>query len=236
MHPCYRHALQPAIQRSGPRIAAYSRIFHEEQLDGSLRTPDHLHTMKFLSSLAVIAALASPMSAAILVSNNALTNGETATLTITEDIIFTVTSAPSDEAVLFVMKDWTPTVGRLMQSQLGNQLQYTLNGGTVTLGDSSSFVDHWGSDDLGLITTNSGYLYFFIPVPLSVGDTITLKAGVFTFMSDSNLNPDILQPFDGVVHIVDRFGSQIGPSVTIPEPSSVLLGLVGSAILLRRRR
>lgn len=192
--------------------------------------------MKHLATLTFLAAMASPLSAAIYVSSNALTDGAPATLTITTDLHFSITAEPINEAVIFVFNDWTPTVGNSHHTQLSTQFEYSLNGGTVQLGDTSSLVDHWGTDDLGRITRNSGYIYFFTPTPLSVGDTLTLKAGVYSFTGNSALNPDILQPFTGDIQITDDFGTPIGPAVTVPEPSAALLGAVGALALLHRRR
>lgn len=192
--------------------------------------------MKLIASLTLLAVTASPLSAAIIVSNNALTTGAAATLTITTDLNFTITVTPADNGVFFAFMDWAPTVGTATHTRMLDQFQYSLNGATVDVGISSTFVDHWGGTDIGAITTNTGYIYFFLPQAAQIGDTLTIKAGTYAFEGNSSLNPDIVQTFNGEIQIFDNWGNPIGPVVSVPEPSAALLGAVGALALLRRRR
>ncbi|MDA0768528.1 MAG: PEP-CTERM sorting domain-containing protein [Verrucomicrobia bacterium] len=195
-----------------------------------------LKTTTGLCSVALLLAAAPQSRAAIVLSGDFVNGTTTPTLTITEDIVFNITSTSSVESVIF--DEWTTSDGGqdvAYRDPLGQSLAYLINNSPamVLIGN---LYDNLAAN-YGDFTPNDGYLALN-GLSVTAGDTLVIKAGSFVFSSSLGFN-SLLDgtTFTGVVFLADGNGDRIsGNGVAVPEPSSVLLCGLGTLALLRRRR
>ena len=157
-------------------------------------------------------------------------SGSPLTLSLAQTITYTITNPRTSDAPLFVFED----LGNLFQNG-----QYIVNS-TITFSRN-------GGEALTITTVNSGIssfdlsandVYMYGPMAgANVGDVITLRSGSITTMS----NVAAAAPSNGSydTFVVDGQGVRLSPNgVAVPEPQSVLLGVIGLGVLLvcARRR
>ncbi|MEM0967382.1 MAG: PEP-CTERM sorting domain-containing protein [Verrucomicrobiota bacterium] len=167
---------------------------------------------------------------------------------ITEDIDFTITANGLVREFVFV--DWVNSSDG-GQSGIGGvpgfppqNILYELEGapGTAAL---NNITDN--AIPRGDLTATDGFISIstFPPsteIPVTIGQTLTLKAATYTFGSNVNFNSEIVAGFfTGDMFLADRNGNRLSDNtfVPIPEPSSALLlgGFACAfAMLLRRRK
>ncbi|GAA5121822.1 hypothetical protein JIN84_01240 [Luteolibacter yonseiensis] len=189
--------------------------------------------MKSLTTVFLFAALASPLSAAIIVTGNVSTPNAPCTFEITSDINVTITANAVNQIVAVMFDNWVTTDGTRTDRPLSPGFSYQLNGiagsQTATLGDN---IDN----TFGIITPGDGFIFLQLPTPAVIGDILTLKAGVYNFTGDAAFNPQTVGTFNGNLVVIDNLANPIAAPTAVPEPSGALLGLVGAALLFRRRR
>lgn len=196
------------------------------------------NTKTTTKSIALLLGLALSASAASItvVAPTPTTNGS---LTISEDLIFSVTSNVINSGINFVMDEWVTGDGGSNGSFLSPDLAISINGGAVSLPafiiDNPNSFNTWPD-----ITANDGWFGHPDPLNFLIGDVITLKSGSYTLQSDSGLlgfNSQSNQVFTGTMFITNGSAVRVSNIVALPEPSSALL-LGGSlaGLLIRRRR
>lgn len=187
----------------------------------------------FAVSLALAAA--STGNAAIVLSGDFNTGSPTPMLTITEDIVFTISTGGSVYALVF--DEWAVSDGstRTLGASPDQFFAYSLNGiGGNT--DISSITDnYWGGG--ATLTANDGYL-FFAGIAFATDDTFTVKAGSYTFGAFPGFNPALAgKHFTGEVFLTNGDGDRLSANVSlVPEPSALMLSALGMLAVLRRRR
>jgi hypothetical protein len=194
---------------------------------------------KYLAfSTFLLLALTAP--AAVVLSGNFNTGTPTATLTITNDIVFTITVTGIARGVVF--DEWTSSDGHNDLVVNTQPINVVINNVTTNI-TSYALHDNFASTS-GSLTPNDGYLDFtsnFLAV--TAGDTYTLKAGSYQFSPtpgafNSPLNNRIFTGnafvFRSQTEAALSGPTSVGPNV--PEPSAAILGLLSVLPLLRRRR
>ncbi|RPJ33996.1 MAG: PEP-CTERM sorting domain-containing protein [Verrucomicrobiaceae bacterium] len=171
-----------------------------------------------------------------IVAPTSLHNGS---LTISDDIVFTITTS-FNSSVNFVMDEWVTGDGNANGFGLANPgLAVSLNFGAVDTSASYIFDNPNSFDSFPDLSANDGWFGRYL-VPLFVGDVVTLKSGSYQILADSTagFNPLANQVFTGNMFIMDgNTTTRVSNIVALPEPSSVFLfscSLVGLAS--RRRR
>ncbi|WP_411825612.1 PEP-CTERM sorting domain-containing protein [Luteolibacter sp. AS25] len=189
----------------------------------------------FIPSVLLVSALV-PASAAIVLSGDFINGTTTPTLTITDDIVFNITVG--GDARVIVFDEWTTSDNNniYLFADSGQSLSYDIDGtgGTVPL----QVLVEDASYNYGDVTKNDGTLGFN-PLTVSAGQTFTIKAGSYTYQSDVDFNPLLIDTvFTGNVFIADDDREYLSNIVTVPvpEPSALLLFALGVVPLLRRRR
>jgi len=182
------------------------------------------------SPLLVLAGLLafSSAQASIVISGNLATGG---TFTVTSPISFTVTS-PNVGIMLVVFDNWVVTPDATTTVPLPIVIQK--NGSNAPTGDRLLF-DNYGStyNDWG---PTDGLIHIELATSLAVNDVVTLPAGSYSIPGNANLNPAIVQTFNGNAYLTDSSGFRISNITPVPEPSLSQLGLAGGLVLLKRRR
>ncbi len=190
-----------------------------------------------LLATAVLLTAAPLGSAAIVLSGDFINGTTTPTLTITEDIIFTIAS--DGNAFILVFDEWTvsDSTPNDPSDDPAQNLTYNRNGSGLST-PIGNLVDNLAST-VEDITPNDGYLTFTPNgIPVTAGDSLTISARSYTFESDPGFNPLLTgTTFTGDVFLTDGGANRISDIVAVPEPSAALLCcLLGMAPLLRRRR
>lgn len=196
-----------------------------------------MRTKVFVAALATVLAAAPLGRAAIVLSGNLNTGTPTPTLTITADIVFTITKGSSIGQFL-VFDEWTAadTSPTNVFDSPNLQALSVVNNGTGGTVNISVLTDNRRSA-FGNISANDGHLILSL-FATTVGTSFVVKEGTFTFSSNAAFNP-LLQNrnFTGDAYLADNQGSRLSDNVSlVPEPSAALLGALGVLALLRRRR
>lgn len=196
-----------------------------------------MKTNALLATAALLAA--APMGNAAIVLSGDFINGtattNTPTLTITEDIVFTMIASGSSNALVF--DEWTDNDGIFGSFNARNPVNQLLSVEKNGILDMRNFAGIFNNSPHGEITKNDGLLaiatFSFVE-----NDTITIKAGSFKFNSSTGFNPLLNgTTFSGNVYLATGSnGTRLSNIVTVPEPSALLLCGLGSLSLLRRRR
>lgn len=154
---------------------------------------------------------------------------------ITDDIVFTITTSGSFQ--YFVLDEWVTSDGAGTTQSLAPFLSFSINGASFTEG--SQLIDNIGFN-LGETTPNDGILFINSPFSVTTGDTVTLKAGVYSISSTVGFNPLMTQTFTGDIFLTNGSGVRLSDNATaaIPEPSSAALifGVASVCVLTLRRR
>ncbi len=188
-----------------------------------------------LIAIAFLAATA-PGYAAIVLSGNFNSGTPTPKLTITEDIVFTMVAAGTSSYLVF--DEWTTNDGSatyIMNDPDPQSFFYSINGGSDMEGFISGLTDNFANNSGDLSANDGGLAMEFTA---NAGDTVTIRAGSFTFSNGSAVNPDLNgKTFTGNVFFT-AFGTEarITNVVTVPEPGTALLCALALPALLRRRR
>lgn len=183
-----------------------------------------------------VSFLALPSQAAIVLSGNFQTGTPTPTLEITEDIEFEITN--SSIVAFLIFDQWTISdgVGVAVQDNPTQSVFYSLNGNPDASDVIGNLTDNFTST-AGAVTPGDGLLRFNSGIAVTSGDTLTIRAGTYTFESNADFNPLLNDyTFTGDVFLINSSATQISNIVSVPEPSSVGLLAVGMAALLVRRR
>jgi hypothetical protein len=193
--------------------------------------------MKTLASICIAIGamgLFHPLSAAIVIEGNASSSSEQFTVTITEDLVFTATTAFSNTKFYLVLDGLTPGSFSGVGIHSLNSVSYYVNG---TPGTAEVVTIHpKGNANFGGLTPDDGLLVFK-GTPFSEGDTITIPSLTLTYNGTLNYTNAFIGTFSGNVFLADVSGEVLTNSLTIvPEPSAALLAGVGAMSLLRRRR
>jgi len=186
------------------------------------------------------AVLTVPAHAAVILSGDVNVTGGTATLQITHDIHFTITSTGS--ASLLVFDDWVGTSDGNLSQMTDNpaaSISYRINGGATQSVAISGLLDN--NFTIGSINSTDGFL-FFGAISVVEGQTLTILAQTHTFGGNSSFNPATKQVFTGDVFLSTTGGLMLSSPVSlssVPEPSewaaAAAAGLVGFAVWRRRR-
>lgn len=188
-----------------------------------------IHTV-VLAFAVFTAALAQSHAAVIVVAPTSSTVGS---FQITSDITFTIDTAGSANS--FVMDEWVVSDGLQNQSTYSPSLAISINGGAPVT-KSGGLADNLAGILLhNGVTANDGILFIDFSISVNPGNTLTLKAGVYSLGARSNFNPQATQTFTGMMFVADNQGTRLSPSMQVPEPSGLALAGIGSVVLLRRR-
>jgi len=174
--------------------------------------------------------LATMRAAIVVVAPTASTAGS---VTITQDITFTITTAvPGDILKLFVLEEWVTFDGGQNVVTVTPPFSISLNGGAPQTAGSGDTIS-----DNGYPTPSDGYLALLHETPaFAAGDTVTLKAGSHAIGAISGFNPQATQTFTGDIFMSTSNGP-ISNTVAAPEPATgALLAMAAGALLGRRSR
>ena len=192
-----------------------------------------------LITAAVLVAFASTGRAQILVSGNVGTGG-TATISIQSDLVFPITA--TGNAAVVVFDEWVTSDGSNTGANILSAGALTFSrGGTPTQVPLQTLNDNLGRTS-GAVTANDGFL-FFSNYAVTTGDTVTLKAGSWSFAGAGAFNPQTVQTFAGNVFLADPLGARLSsslPAGPVPEPSQYAqvagVAVLGWALMRRVRR
>ena len=198
-----------------------------------------------MQRLALIALLVSATTPGALGSVSIVTSGTPGStpvsLAVQQDVSMNVTTATTPgNFILFAFRNTSPSpFGSGIHSLSGN-LTFSINGS----GAYSMNGWHDGGFASGAITANDSYFFWTSTVALSVGDTVTLRAG--TISSQATAPADFFLPASGsyelfLINASGGTGGTLisGPAAPIPEPSTyglILGGLALAGAALRRRK
>jgi hypothetical protein len=203
-----------------------------------------------ITGILALIATASLSQAAIVVTPPTNQSGEnfSGTLTITEDIHFTINTAiTSDRRILIVLNDWVESDATTSMGSIFPSLSFSLNQTTINhTADRSIFFDNRNEID-GDISPNDGIFMILPIVSMDIGDLFTLKSGsyIWQIAASSTFNPEVAQTFTGSMFLAANTGgetaSRISNEVTlisaVPEPTQALgmIALLSGGFCFRRR-
>ena len=189
-----------------------------------------------LLALATVAALTHQANAAIIVTPN----GATGTVSVTQDISFTITTASSNAAIVF--DNWvSASDGSMTTAGFYNAGMVFQNG------SASGYTNVLLTDNLNFtfneFTPTDGF-FSLANFTVATGDVITLKAGNYTYTPFSaGFTPGgVLEAFTGNMFMASmadgaRISDNVSAGPAVPEPAAALTGLLSLGLLgLRRRR
>jgi hypothetical protein len=192
-----------------------------------------------LAAVLLFGVLGTVRAAVVVVGPTASNAGS---LTITQDITFTITTGVTggDVNFFFVLDEWVISDGGRDLATIP-PLLISLNGGAPrTYGSIGSFggeiVDNF-TGDLGFLTPDDGYFYYFGSPNLKTGDTVTLEAATYPIAPVSGFNPQATQTFTGNLFMATSNGPFSNTVAAAPEPvSGAFLAMGGLPLFVRRRR
>lgn len=195
-------------------------------------------TKTILPALLGSIALAATAPAAITTSGDFKTGTPTATFTITAPITFTITADYiSGSGIIMVLDGWATPENASVPAPptVGNMVSYKIDGGITQTVPLNTIFDEYPMN-LGAYTMDDGLIWMG-DIAVTTGQTLTILAQTWTFDAagaEFNTPPAL---FEGNAFLVGN-DSQIIMSglVPVPEPTTALLGAIGTLALLRRRR
>jgi hypothetical protein len=186
----------------------------------------------FYSTAVLLALLSSLSQAAITISGDFQGGTTTPTVTITEDFTFTVLESGYMAGIRIL--NWVNSDGSMNQiGDQGSTIQFKIDGGVTQSIDIVFLADN---GLLGPSNPNDGVLGFSM-CDVVEGQSITFLGGQsFTFNANLSFNGELPATFTGQVQLMSNEATPLSDPITIPEPSSLLLGALGAFGLMRRRR
>lgn len=181
-------------------------------------------------ALALCTAALMPAHAAVIVV--APTGSTPGSIQITSDISFNITT--SGAAKGFNLDEWVVSDGRQNASACNPSLAISLNGGTPGAFPGLFYDNLAGTAND--VTANDGFFYLTNPIAVTAGNTLTLKARIYSLGTLIDFNPQATQTFIGNMFVVDSSGFRLSANTFVPEPSALALCSLGALALLRRRR
>jgi hypothetical protein len=191
-----------------------------------MKRPFRIAILSFAALGVLVLAAPQARAALIVVAPTSSTNGS---ITITNDITFTISTAGN--AQVFALDEWVTSDGAQNGSAVSPDLSVSVNGGAPG-GHPNTFFDNLAMT-VGAITPNDGYFYLSNAFAVSAGNTVTLKAATYTLAATPGFNPQANQTFTGNMFITDDVGNQLSNVVAagaVPEPSTWTMLLLGGMI------
>jgi hypothetical protein len=171
-----------------------------------------------------------PMQAVVIVGSQG------SSLTFTQDIEFEITGFGGISFVVF--DDWVNNVDANSTSlPTPDNLVYSINGGPDQTTGIGEILDNFRNNS-GDLSPQDGWLSLTTQINPFVGQTVTLKAGTYSFSGSTAFNPEAVGNFNGDIYLVGSGGSRLSaPGVPIPEPrtSAGIFGLTILVLILIRR-
>jgi hypothetical protein len=140
-----------------------------------------------------------------------------------------------------VFDEWVTSDGSQTAPSLAGQTVTFSRGGTTTQVGLQSLNDNLART-AGAMTSNDGFL-LFSGYAVTAGDTVTIKAGSWSFSGAALFNPQTVQTFTGNVFLANALGSALSSPISagpVPEPGQYAqvagVGVLGWALLRRFRR
>lgn len=194
--------------------------------------------MKLLSCLiAVFILVVSQSSAAIVVS--AGITGSGGSLEITDDLVFTMNQDAGNIGVL-VFDEWVTSDNMQISvsASPAQSLAYERNGSPLST-SLTSLYDNFATT-FNDVTPNDGFLTFSI-FSASEGDTITIKAGTYTFTGNANFNSEAVGTYTGNIWLGSSPGvryTDLISAAAVPEAASFpfIAALFSAGLFCLRRR
>lgn len=171
--------------------------------------------------------------AAIATSGDFIAGSPTPTFTITTPIVLEITTSGQSYSLCF--DEWVTSDGSLTDIEFvaGSMLSYQIDSGPVStvplrfLVDNASFASY-------PFTPNDGYMTMAISV--TQGQILTILPATYNL---TDLNPAFNSPpttFNGGFYLSGQGGTLLAGNPTVPETSSAVFALIGSFVLIRRKR
>ena len=178
------------------------------------------------------------MSAGVFAAHGAIvvvapTASASGSFYVTEDVTFQITIASENRSIGFHFDEWVTSDGNQTFAAFAPDLALSINGISTTY--AGDFADNL-TFKVNEVSANDGYFITRSPISLAVGDILTVKAGSYTLQPTPNFNPQATQTFVGEFFVANENGIKLADSVIVPEPSSMLLVVVGLLLMHRRHR
>ena len=183
-----------------------------------------------LASIVVIASSMLEVNAAIVVI--APTPTIVGSVHIVQDITFDINATGVLQTI--VLNDWVAADQFKTSSNASPMFSLSLNGGPQQFYPAEFFDNIAGN--FNDFTSGDGYFFLATGPNVLSGDTITVHAANYALEAVSDFNPEATQTFKGEAFLADNNGVRLSNSVTIPEPSSLLLCSLSVLSVLHRRR
>ena len=189
-----------------------------------------------LAGLTLCAALTAPAQSTLVPVTVSGSAPGTVSLTLPEDVSFTITDAADAGGIIAVFENSVPSGTALdVVNVFSSVLQIAVNGGSLY---SMNFLWNDGGISSGVLAATDSYFATVSPPTISVGDTVTLYAG--TMSAAVNANFKVMTSGSYNMFLMNSSGtalSGLGVAAPVPEPTTLALaGLGGLSLLLFRRR
>lgn len=187
--------------------------------------------MKFLSQLLLLIFLGFlPLQAVVVVGSQG------SSLTFTQDIDFEITAFGGISFVVF--DDWVDnTDPHSTALSTPDNLVYSIDGGTDQTTGIAELLDNFRNTS-GDLSPNDGWLSLTTQINPFIGQTVTIKAGTYSFSGSTAFNSEAVGTFTGDIYLVGLGANRLSaPGVPIPEPQAypLLLALIGLGWVAFRR-